>query len=154
MSKKLVVSAILIAVAVAGCTRIQDRQGYITDEELVAAVAPGVDNKQSVEKTLGRPTFAGKWDANTWYYLARSTRQLAFLRPKVSAQDMLRISFDANGNVIDVKRDSTLTQLADIDPSGDKTPVYGRDSGFFEDVFGNIGAVGTGAGAPGGGGPQ
>jgi len=152
--RNIIIIAAVAGLTLAGCTRIQDRQGYIADEELIAAVSPGVDNKASVEKTLGRPTFTSKWDANTWYYVARSTKQLAFLRPEPTAQDILKVTFDANGNVAAVARDSTLTQIAQIEPVDDTTPVYGRDTGFFEDIFGNIGAVGaggTGAGGPNGG---
>jgi outer membrane protein assembly factor BamE (lipoprotein component of BamABCDE complex) len=150
---RLVVVASIAVVALSGCTRIRDRQGYIADEELVAAVTPGVDNKASVEKTLGRPTFASRWNPNVWYYLARDTQQLAFLPQRPTAQTVLKITFDEAGNVKAVDRDNGLTQLADIDPEGDTTPVFGRDSGFFEDVFGNIGAVGAG-GSGAGGGPQ
>jgi outer membrane protein assembly factor BamE (lipoprotein component of BamABCDE complex) len=152
MKAGIVIGIAAAGLALAGCTRIQDRQGYLADEELVAAVSPGVDNRASVEKTLGRPTFVSKWDANTWYYVARATRQLAFLPPRPSAQEVLKIRFDDAGNVVAVDRDNTLAQIATIDPESDTTPVYGRDSGFFEDVFGNIGAVGTGAGS--GGQPQ
>jgi len=38
----------------AGCTRIADHQGAILDEQLVAAVQPGVDTRDSVIGTLGR----------------------------------------------------------------------------------------------------
>jgi hypothetical protein len=54
--------------------RIQNNQGYIADEELVASVQPGVDNKQSVERALGRPTMSGQFDDNVWYYVSRNTQ--------------------------------------------------------------------------------
>ena len=39
--------------------------------------------------------------------------------------------------------------MSRISPEGDKTPTLGRERSFFEDIFGNIGAVGApGAGAP------
>lgn len=156
MSKTIIAGAAIAAFALSACTRIIDRQGYLADEELVAAVAPGIDNRQSVEKTLGRPTFASKWDQNTWYYIARTTNQLAFLPKKPTAQEVLKIRFNDSGTVTDVSRDATLAEIVDVRPVGDKTPVYGRDSGFFQDIFGNIGAVGAGGPAPGpgGGGPN
>jgi hypothetical protein len=41
--------------------------------------------------------------------------------------------------------------VSKISPNGDSTPTLGRHRSFFEDIFGNIGAVG----APGvGGGAQ
>ncbi len=42
-----------------------------------------------------------------------------------------------------------LELVSKISPNGDKTPTLGRHRSFFEDIFGNIGAVGApGAGAP------
>lgn len=145
---------LLLAPLLAGTASCADRQmmnnqGYIADEELASSVQPGVDNKESVAKALGRPTLESKWDANTWYYISRNTRQLAFARPVPSDQRILIIRFDADGNVSAVERRG-LEQVADISPNADKTPTLGREASLLEDLFGNIGAVGA---VPGGGGP-
>ena len=39
-----------------GCTQLRSHQGYIGDQTLLSSVQPGVDNKQSVEASLGRNT--------------------------------------------------------------------------------------------------
>lgn len=136
------------AVLLGGCTRIVEHQGYIVDEPLIAAIQPGVDNKESVQGTLGRPTFVGQFDQNDWYYVSRSTRQLAFNMPRPSEQLVLRVRFDANGNVESVSR-SGLELVANIDPSNEETPTLGSHRSLFEDLFGNVGAVGQGGrGAP------
>lgn len=139
--------AALALVATGGCTRIRAHQGYIVDNQLVQGIQPGVDNRDSVEGTLGRPTFVGQFDANDWYYVSRATRQLAFADPKPVEQTILHVRFDAAGNVAAVERQG-LEKIASISPSGDTTPTLGRKRGFFQDIFGNIGAVG----APGMGG--
>jgi outer membrane protein assembly factor BamE (lipoprotein component of BamABCDE complex) len=132
----------------AGCTRIRDYQGYLVDESLVGAIQPGVDNRESVTGTLGRPTFVGQFDQRDWYYVSRNTAQLAFNMPRPSSQTVLHIRFDAAGNVESVNR-SGLELVANIDPSGDTTPTLGRNRGLFQELFGNIGAVGqSGRGAP------
>ena len=41
-------------VLLAGCSSIVDRRGYMIDETLVQAIQPGIDNRTSVEATLGR----------------------------------------------------------------------------------------------------
>ena len=69
----------------AGCTRIRDHQGHLIDDSLVAAIQPGVDNRDSVAGTLGRPTFVGQFDQRDWYYVSRNTRQLAFNMPRPRA---------------------------------------------------------------------
>lgn len=133
-----------------GCGQLRGHQGFIYDQTLASQILPGVDNRQSVERTLGRPTFTGQFGDSEWYYFARDTRQLAFANPRPTAQQVMRVQFDSAGNV--AKVDYTgLDQVAKIDPEGDKTPTLGRKRTFFQDLFGNIGAVGApgaGAGAP------
>ena len=135
--------AVLLGFAfLAGCSTIKQNQGYIVDEALLTSVQPGVDNKDSVQKTLGRPTFASEFTANEWYYVSRNTRQIAFLQPKAQTQSIVKISFDARGNVAKVERRG-LEQVADVRPSRGKTPTLGRETGIFEDIFGGVGALGS-----------
>jgi outer membrane protein assembly factor BamE (lipoprotein component of BamABCDE complex) len=135
---------------VQGCTQLRSHQGYVGDNALLTSVQPGVDNKQSVEASLGRPTFTGQFGENDWYYYARDTRQLAFAQPRATSQFVLHVKFDAAGNVVSATQ-SGMENIARISPESDKTPTLGRDRGFFEELFGNIGAVGapgTGSGGP------
>ncbi len=149
VSRFLVLPLLALGLAASGCTRITNSQGYVADEELLASVQPGVDNKQSVQKALGRPTNMGQWDDNVWYYVSRNTAQLAFRRPTPKAQNVLIVKFAPDGTVSEVSRRG-LEQVADISPDKNKTPTLGRETGIIEDLFGNIGQVG---GIPGGGGP-
>ncbi|MFC4291332.1 outer membrane protein assembly factor BamE [Sphingorhabdus arenilitoris] len=138
-----------LALGASGCTRLRTHQGYVGDSSLIDAVTAGVDNKQSVQASLGRPTFVGQFDQNDWYYFARDSRQLAFSKPRASDQTVLHVRFDDAGNVASVNKFG-MEYIARINPEGDKTPTLGRESSFFEDLFGGIGTVG----APGaGGGP-
>ena len=137
------------ATTLPGCTRIRQNQGYIVDESLVAAIQPGVDNRDSVAKTLGRPTFTAQFDAGEWYYVSRNTGQLAFIQPKVLTQSVLIVSFDPKGVVTKVERRG-MEKIANITPNGDKTPVLGSKSGLLNDLFGNIGQFGGGEQGPAG----
>jgi outer membrane protein assembly factor BamE (lipoprotein component of BamABCDE complex) len=136
------------AVLSAGCARLVDHQGFLVDEPLVAAIQPGVDNRDSVTGTLGRPTFVGQFDQRDWYYVSRDVRAFAFNMPRPSGQTVLHIRFDANGNVESVNR-TGIELVANIRPSNDETPTLGVHRSLIEELFGNIGAVGqTGRGAP------
>lgn len=147
----IMLAALALALTAGGCTQLKGRQGYIVDPVLTQAIAPGVDNRESVEKTLGRPTFVGQFGDDVYYYVSRETRQLAFAKPRPIDQQVLRITFDDAGNVAAVDR-TGIELVSRIDPESDKTPTLGRERSFFEDIFGNIGAVGApGAGAPQGG---
>jgi outer membrane protein assembly factor BamE (lipoprotein component of BamABCDE complex) len=131
----------LAATLAGGCTAIREHRGYVVDPVLVAAVQPGVDNRESVQTTLGRPTFTGQFDQRDWYYLSRETKQLAFARPSPTEQTVLHIRFNEAGTVEQVNR-TGLELARAVSPMGDRTPTLGSERSFFEDIFGNIGAVG------------
>ena len=148
MASKLAGIGLAIAgtAMLSGCLGIKEHKGYVLDKELASAIQVGVDNKASVEKTLGRPTFSGEFTANDWYYVSRDTNQFAFRNPRVAQQTVLHVRFDQAGNVISVQR-TGRELIASIDPVGRKTPTLGRRRSFFDEIFGNIGSVGA-AGTP------
>ena len=143
IAPRSVAAAALGALLIAGCTRVRDHQGFVIDEPLVAGIQPGVDNRDSVAGTLGRPTFVGQFDQRDWYYVSRNTRQLAFNMPRPRTNDVIHIRFDANGNVERVER-TGMDLVVNIDPTNEETPTLGRERGLFEELFGNIGALGRG----------
>ncbi len=143
MNRGLTLSVALIAlIATSGCSRVRGHQGYIADTTLVDSIKPGVDNRESVTRTLGRPTFAGQFDANDWYYIDRETKQLAFALPRATKQMLLHVRFDPAGNVTSVEK-TGVEKIALVRLMADKTPTLGRNRSFFEEIFGNIGQVGS-----------
>lgn len=133
-----------------GCASIRESRGYIVDQTLTSSIQPGIDNKQSVEGTLGHPSFESQFGQPTWYYVSSRTERKPFVKPKITDHQVLAVKFDAAGNVASVER-TGLDQVVYLSPDGDKTPTAGRERGFFEDLFGNIGAVGApGVGGQGG----
>ncbi len=152
--RNLGLASALAAVALTGgCTSLRSHQGYLIDTDLVNSVQPGVDNRNSVLATLGKPTFTSQFNAGEWYYLARDSKNLAYLNPKVSAQLTLKISFDSKGVVSGITR-TGMEQVSKISPDGKTTPTLGRKRSFLEELFGNIGAVGAAGAGTGGGDDQ
>jgi outer membrane protein assembly factor BamE (lipoprotein component of BamABCDE complex) len=141
-------------VLLAGCSSIVDRRGYMIDETLVQAIQPGIDNRTSVEATLGRPSFSSQFGPPTWYYVSSVTHQKPFTDPRITTHSVLAVTFDGSGNVVAADR-TGLEQVVRISPESDETPTLGRERSFLQDLFGNIGQVGAagmggGAGGPGG----
>jgi outer membrane protein assembly factor BamE (lipoprotein component of BamABCDE complex) len=134
-------TAIVGAAMLSGCAiSMRDHRGYVMDEELTKAIQVGTDNKASVEKTLGRPTFSGTFSDNDWYYVARDTQTFAFRDPRVTDQTVIHVNFDQAGNVAAINTmDEKL--IASINPSNDRTPTLGRERSFFDELFGNIGTI-------------
>ena len=149
------VSIAMVALGTGGCTKLRSHQGYIVDPDLANAVQPRVDNKQSVAATLGQPTFKSQFNDDEWYYVSRDSRNLAYNKPKPVSQTTLKVTFDGAGNVASIDK-TGVEQVVSVDVYGKETPTLGRERGFFDDLFGNIGTVGSGVGGPGqqGGGNQ
>ncbi len=146
-------AALAGATLLAGCAGIRDHRGAVIDDELVSAVQVGVDNKASVEKTLGRPTMVSQFTPNDWYYVSRDTSTVAFRAPRMTQQTVLHVSFDQAGNVAAVRR-TGKELVASVNPVNAQTPTLGRKKSFFEEVFGNIGTVGSAPGGLGNPNPQ
>ena len=144
-----------LGLVVGGCSSIRDHRGYIADAMLIDSVQPGIDNRLSVEKTLGRPTFVSQFGEKDWYYLSMNTKQAAFHRPRTADQTLVRVRFDDGGKVAAVDRRG-MEKVVRLEPDGHVTPTLGRDRSFLQDLFGNIGTVGApgGAAAPAGPGPN
>ena len=151
---RLAIGGALLVLA-GGCSTIRDHRGYLVDPALTQSVLPGVDNRLSVEKSLGQPTLKSQFGQQSWYYISLDTEQRPFTRPRIHAGSILRVGFDASGNVTDVTNDGVEHALR-IEPDHHATPTLGRERSFFEDLFGNIGTVGAlpggQPGQPGGGG--
>ena len=144
----LVAGAVL---ALSACTSIREPRGYIVDGSLVNVIQPGIDNRRSVEQTLGRPTFTSQFGDPTWYYVSSTTGRRPFVRPTIQQHSVLAVKFDAAGNVLASDR-TGIEQVVYLTPESDTTPTLGRERSFLEDLFGNIGTVGA-PGAGGGPGP-
>lgn len=150
----LLPAAALAGLLAAGCAPLRSHQGYIIDADLVNAIQPGTDNRDSVRATLGDPSFASQFNMGDWYYVSRDSKNYGFNLPRAKEQIVIQVSFDAGGNVSAIRK-SGIEQVASISPSRDKTPTLGRERSFFQELFGNIGAVGApgmAGGQPGTGG--
>src|SRR3546814_2927855 len=81
----MVAGALALLPLASGCARMRAHQGYLVDNLLVDSIQPGVDNRASVERTLGRPSFEAQFNSNEWYY--RSEEHTSEL------QSLMRISY-------------------------------------------------------------
>ena len=138
------VAAIAAAVLLSGCAQMRQHKGVVLDPQVARAIQPGVDNKDSVEKALGRPSFTGQFSPNDWYYVSRDVNQVAFRNARVRKQTVMIVRFDQKGNVASVQ--NTGKELVmNLEPTGKKTPTLGRKRSFFDELFGNIGVLNSGA---------
>ena len=132
------------AMALAGCSTFNTHKGAVLDRQLAASIQPGIDNKESVQKLLGTPLLAGQFTSTDWYYVSRDQTQLAFRDPRVTRHKVLHVRFDQAGNVASVGM-TGRELVMNVTPNGRQTPTLGRKRSFFDELFGNIGTVNSGA---------
>lgn len=143
-------TTLAVAALLGGCTSIRDHRGYLVDVTLIDSVQPGIDNRTSVEKTLGRPTFESQFGQKDWYYLSQVIKTPPLRSARTESQTLLRVRFDPAGNVVGIDKRG-MEQVARISPDGHETPTLGRHTSLFQDLFGNIGSVGAAGMGTGGG---
>ena len=121
-----------------GCPKRLDVQGWIPEESVIAEVRPHVDNKDSVSQLLGTPSAVATFDQNTWYYISRRVETFAFMAPEATDETVLEVRFDKN-ELVDTMKRYSLADARDVPLVSRETPARGKELGFFEQIFGNLG---------------
>jgi len=137
--------AVLLA-SLAGCGIPVNERGNLPKADLLAQVKPGVTDKASVKALLGTPSSIASFDDNTWYYISKQERQVAFLKPEIIDQEVYAVHFDDKGIVTDVSHKG-LHDAQAMTPNPNATPAQGREFTFLEQLIGNFGkfnAAGSG----------
>lgn len=133
-----------VGLSLSACGNARMTRGYIFDKELADAIQPGVDNRMSVESTLGSPTVRATFDDNVWYYVSTTVRVRPVFWPDPKVHRVMAVAFNDQGVVADIKN-YDLSDMRTVEPVDDKTPTRGRNLGFFQQVFGTVGRFGGAA---------
>lgn len=141
-------SSLLAAIAavslLAACSADVAQRGNLPTRGELARIHPGTTTKAEVEKLLGSPSSTGVFDGDSWYYISKRTRQIAFFDPDVLDQEVYVIRFDKQGVVSGVDH-RTLKNGRAVAMAPGATPAPGRHLTFFEQIIGNIGKFNSGA---------
>ncbi|HML10069.1 MAG TPA: outer membrane protein assembly factor BamE [Stellaceae bacterium] len=140
-------TAVALALVLAACVVSEDQRGNLPDPDKLAEVKPGSTTKEQIVKILGSPSSESTFDDDTWYYISRKTKQVAFFAPQVLDQQVFIVDFDDKGVVKDINH-KTMADGVPISPAPGATPAPGRELSFMEQLIGNIGRFGGGGAAP------
>src|SRR6185437_9207286 len=114
-----------------GCGFPVNDRGNLPKADLLAQIKPGVTDKNSVKALLGTPSSIAAFDGDTWYYISKEEKQVAFLKPEVVNQQVYIIHFNDKGVVSDVSHKG-LDDAQKVTPNPDATPAPGREFTFLE----------------------
>ncbi len=136
--------AFLCLVLVAGCSAIYRNHGYIPPEEDLANILPGVDTRETVAASVGRPGVSGIVDSSGWYYVRSRFRTFAYQAPEEIDRQVLAISFDPSGVVTNIELFG-LERGRIVPLSRRVTTENTKGVGFLRQAFGNLGRFDTGS---------
>ena len=127
----------IVGALASACAPTVRVHGYVPSEADIATVRPGVDNYESVEKALGRPSSSGLLQDRSWYYVESIVENYTYHAPRVVDRTVLAVNFNENGVV------SGLTKygLEDgriVNHTARTTETGGRSMGVLEQLFGNV----------------
>lgn len=142
-------AAALIAIGLAGvpaaCVPEVAQRGHVVPADKLSEIHAGTTTKEQVVKILGSPSSVGVFNDNSWYYISRKIKQVAFFDPDVLDQQVFIIRFNQNGVVENIGH-LTEADARQIEPAPGKTPAPGRELTFLEQIIGNIGRFNKGSG--------
>ena len=136
------IMGLLCAGLIAGCSATFRNHGYIPNEEDLANLVVGVDTRDTVASSVGRPGVAGITDASGWYYVRSRFKTFAYRAPEEIDRQVLAISFDAGGTVTNIERFG-LERGRVVRLSRRVTTENTRGIGFLRQAFGNLGRLTT-----------
>lgn len=139
------VAALALLSAAAACAPTVDRHGFVADSKDATDIKAGVDTKATVLARMGTPSTTGSFDEESWYYMSTAQSRIAFFDPKTTERHVIAIKFGPDDIVTSVENYG-LEKGRVIAYNSEKTPTRGRELGFIEQLFGNIGRTPAGLG--------
>lgn len=94
----------MVLVMAAGCSAVYRNHGYVPVDAELALIEVGVDTRETVAATIGRPSAAGLLNDVGWYYVQSRWKHYGALPPQEEDRQIVAISFTEAGIVENVER--------------------------------------------------
>jgi outer membrane protein assembly factor BamE (lipoprotein component of BamABCDE complex) len=132
------ITAAVLLVGLASCQAAIETRGFVPDDDSIGQIRVGLQKRDDVQALLGTPSSVMTFGDETWLYINRKTRTVAFFEPTILEQKVVAVVFGGDGLVSDIRR----LELADgklVQHVGRVTPTPGKELSFVEQLLGNIG---------------
>lgn len=130
--------ALLLGVVLAACQPILRHHGYVPTDEDLSQIVVGLDTRDSVALTIGRPSASGVVNDGGFYYVRSQWEQVGPRRPQETERQVVAISFGADGRVENIER-FTLEDGQVVPLSRRVTDSNIRNVSFIRQLLGGLG---------------
>ena len=134
----VLVAALALPLAVAGCETIVDQRGFAATPGSVEKLDIGTQSREDVVRLIGSPSTVATFNPNVWYYIAQKQEYYAFFKPTMLEQNVMQLSFNDSGRLTAIKK-YELSDSRDIAMVSRITPTAGREITVLEQIMGNVG---------------
>ncbi|MCK0166118.1 outer membrane protein assembly factor BamE [Jannaschia sp. S6380] len=143
---KTIARGLLVATLLTGlsaCSATFRNHGYVPDETDLQALVVGIDTRDSVETTIGRPATSGVERGDAWYYVQSRVRHYAYRAPQTTERELVAISFAEDGTVTNIERFG-LERGRVVPLSRRVTTTSIREFGLIQQLIRNFGRINVG----------
>ena len=126
------------ALLLGACDNIVDLRGFAPTPGSVEKLEAGTQSREDVVRLVGSPSAVATFNPNVWYFVSQRQETWAFLKPSITKQDVMQVTFNDAGRVTDIKT-YDLKDARDIDMVARVTPTAGKELTVLEQILGNIG---------------
>lgn len=128
----------LLFLGLAACSATYQNHGYVPSDSELEEVLVGVDTRDTVAETIGRPTSFGVLQSGGWYYTHSRWRHYAFKAPEIIERQVVAISYTDDGVVENIER-FTLEDGRVVPLSRRVTDSNIKGISFLRQLMGNLG---------------
>lgn len=104
MNMRVVAFVALAVGLLAGCSRLEERIGYVPDDAALEAVVVGRDTRDTVPIIIGRPSARGVISDDGWYYVRSDYERFLWREREEVDRQVVAVTFDDAGVVSNVER--------------------------------------------------
>jgi outer membrane protein assembly factor BamE (lipoprotein component of BamABCDE complex) len=137
MNRCLLLLVTLVSLGLASaCTPTKITRGHHLEPEDIERISVGITTQQQVAQLLGSPSSVAtfKGNSDTWYYISKRTEQYTELDESTVGQQVVAITFDAEGRVGEITN-YDIKDSRNISYASRTTPTQGSKLTFLEQLF-------------------
>ena len=132
---------------ISSCVSKKIVNGNLPDADMISILKVGKDDKNTVVKLLGDPSFRGSLGDSSYYYVGTLSSKIAFLKPSVEEQYILELKFDKKSLLKNIYfYDKSLSTNIAMSPL--ETESGGTKQTLLQQLLGNFGVPGMKRGGP------
>ncbi len=135
--------ALMLGVLI-GCAASFTNHGYAPTDTELEEVIVGVDNRASVEESIGRPASTGVLTESGWFYVSSRVRHYTYQAPEVIDRQLVAVTFNKRGLVENIER-FTLEDGQVVVLSRRVTRSNIKGVSFIQQMLRNVGRTSLGS---------